>query len=111
CLRTSKQAFQSVKAFFDRGQPVAAICHGPWTLINAGVVSGRTITSHPSLELDLENAGANWVDREVVVDNGLVTSRGPGDIPAFNDKVIEEFAEGKHGIQVTQQYTQPSQMP
>ncbi len=76
--------------------PVAAICHGPWTLINAGVVRGRTLTSWPTLEIDLKNAGANWVDREVVVDNGLVTSRKPDDIPAFNGKMIEEFSEGIH---------------
>jgi protease I len=85
-----------VKSFFDAGKPVAAICHGPWTLINAGVVRGRTLTSWPSLRVDLENSGAQWVDREVVVDQGLVTSRKPDDIPAFNAKIIEEFAEGRH---------------
>jgi protease I len=82
--------------FFDAGKPVAAICHAPWTLINAGVVEGRTLTSYPTLRADLENAGANWVDEEVVVDNGLVTSRNPDDIPAFNRKMIEEIAEGVH---------------
>jgi protease I len=95
-LRMNKQAVQFINSFFDEQKPVAAICHGPWTLINAGVVRGRTVTSYPSVELDLRNAGANWVDQEVVVDNGLVTSRNPKDIPAFNDKMIEEFAEGRH---------------
>jgi protease I len=85
-----------VKSFFEAGKPVAAICHGPWTLIDAGVVRGRTVTSWPSVRTDLENAGADWVDREVVVDQGLVTSRKPDDIPAFNRKMIEEFAEGRH---------------
>jgi protease I len=75
---------------------VASICHGPWTLIDAEAVRGRTMTSWPSLKTDLRNAGANWVDEEVMVDNGLVTSRKPDDIPAFNRKMIEEFAEGKH---------------
>jgi protease I len=77
-------------------KPIAAICHGPWTLIEAGAVDGRTLTSWPSLRTDLINAGANWVDEEVVVDQGLVTSRKPDDIPAFNAKMIEEFAEGPH---------------
>lgn len=72
------------------------ICHGPWTLIDAGVIKGRKLTSYPSLQLDLQNAGAEWVDEEVVVDRGLVSSRHPGDIPAFNKKMIEEFAEGRH---------------
>lgn len=95
-LRTNKQAVQFVKAFFEAGKPVAAICHGPWTLIEADVVKGRTVTSWPSLQTDLRNAGANWVDQEVVVDQGLITSRNPHDIPAFNQKVIEEIAEGQH---------------
>ncbi|GAB4379895.1 MAG: type 1 glutamine amidotransferase domain-containing protein [Elainellaceae cyanobacterium] len=95
-LRTNQKAVQFVKAFFNAKKPVAAICHGPWTLIEADAVRGRTVTSWPSLQTDLKNAGANWVDREVVVDNGLVTSRNPHDIPAFNSKIIEEFAEGKH---------------
>jgi protease I len=88
-----------VKAFFDAQKPVAAICHGPWTLINAGVVRGRTMTSWPSVRIDLENADARWVDQEAVVDQGLVTSRKPDDIPAFNTKMIEEFAEGRHARQ------------
>ncbi len=95
-LRTNPKAVQFVKSFFEAGKPVAAICHAPWTLIEAGVVKGRTLTSWPSLQTDLRNAGATWVDQEVVVDKGLVTSRNPGDIPAFNNKMIEEFAEGKH---------------
>ncbi|MEB3336593.1 MAG: type 1 glutamine amidotransferase domain-containing protein [Leptolyngbyaceae bacterium] len=95
-LRTHPQAVQFVRSFFEEGKPVAAICHGPWTLIEAGVIKGRTLTSWSSLQTDLRNAGANWVDREVVVDQGLITSRHPGDIPAFNSKMIEEFAEGRH---------------
>lgn len=95
-LRINKTAVQFVKEFFTANKPVAVICHGPWTLINAGVVQGRTITSWPSLQADLQNAGANWVDREVVVDNGLVSSRKPDDIAAFNQKMIEEFREGRH---------------
>jgi protease I len=95
-LRMNKQAVQFVKSFFDAGKPVAAICHGPWTLIEAGVVRGRKLTSYESIQTDLKNAGANWVDQEVVTDNGLVTSRKPDDIPAFNRKMIEEFAEGRH---------------
>jgi protease I len=94
-LRTQPQAVQFVKAFFEAGKPVAAICHGPWTLIEAAVVKGRTITSWPSLKTDLTNAGATWVDQEVVVDRGLVTSRNPKDIPAFNRKMVEEFAAGR----------------
>ena len=92
-LRTNEQAVQFVKSFFDAGKPVAAICHGLWTLIEAKVVNGRTLTSWPSLKTDLENAGANWVDREVVEDNGLVTSRNPDDLPSFNAKAIELFAK------------------
>lgn len=95
-LRANPEAVAFVKAFVDAGKPIAAICHGPWTLIEAGGVRGRTVTSWPSLESDLRNAGANWVDQEVVTDNGLVTSRKPDDIPAFNKKMIEEFAEGRH---------------
>jgi protease I len=95
-LRINEQALQFVRNFFNAGKPVAAICHAPWTLIDAGVVKGRTMTSYPSLRTDLINAGARWVDQEVVVDNGLVTSRNPDDIPAFNSKMLEEFAEGKH---------------
>jgi protease I len=95
-LRINTQALDFVRAFFDAGKPVAAICHAPWTLIDAGVVSGREMTSYPSVKTDLKNAGAKWVDREVVVDNGLVTSRKPDDLPAFNRKMVEEFAEGVH---------------
>ena len=95
-LRMNEKAVQFVKAFFDANKPVAAICHGPWTLIEAGVVKGRLLTSYQSIQTDLRNAGAEWVDEEVVVDNGLVTSRRPDDIPAFNRKMIEEFAEGIH---------------
>ena len=92
-LRMDKSAVDFVKAFFNAGKPVAAICHAPWTLIEADVVAGKTVTSWASLKTDLENAGAKWVDQEVVVDNGLVTSRKPQDIPAFNRKMIEEFAK------------------
>jgi protease I len=95
-LRMNPKAVEFVRGFFDAGKPVAAICHGPWTLIEAGAVKGRTMTSWPSIKTDLINAGANWVDEEVVVDNGLVTSRKPDDIPAFNQKMIEEFGEGIH---------------
>ncbi|HET9680341.1 MAG TPA: type 1 glutamine amidotransferase domain-containing protein [Gammaproteobacteria bacterium] len=95
-LRINKTAIEFIKAFFDSKKPVAAICHGPWTLINAGVVKGKRMTSWPSLEADLTNAGAQWVDEEVVVDQGLVTSRKPDDIPAFCNKMVEEIAEGKH---------------
>jgi len=95
-LRQNPDATQFVRAFFDSAKPVAAICHGPWTLIDAGVVDGRKLTSYGSIQADLKNAGARWVDEEVVVDQGLVTSRKPDDIPAFNRKMIEEFAEGRH---------------
>lgn len=98
-LRTHEKAVQFVKSFFEAGKPVAAICHAPWTLIEADAVKGRTVTSWPSLKTDLRNAGANWVDQEVVVDQGLVTSRNPHDIPAFNRKMVEEFAEGTHAEQ------------
>jgi len=97
-LRINRQALEFVKAFFDTGKPVAAICHGPWTLIDAGVAKGRKLTSYESIQTDLKNAGAQWVDQAVVVDSGLVTSRKPDDIPAFNAKMIEEFAEGKHRL-------------
>jgi protease I len=105
-LRMNPAAVRFVRAFFDAGKPVAAICHGPWTLIDAGVVRGRTLTSYPSIKTDLINAGANWVDQEVVVDQGLVTSRRPDDIPAFNRKMIEEFTEGRHPMQQPDQYVQ-----
>ena len=96
-LRMNPQAVQFVKRFFDDGKPIAVICHGPWTLVEADVVRGLTMTSWPSLKTDLTNAGAKWVDQEVVVDRGIVSSRKPDDIPAFNKKMIEEFAEGVHG--------------
>jgi len=95
-LRTDTDAVQFVRAFFEAGKPVGAICHGPWTLINADVVDGRTLTSWPSLQTDLRNAGAEWVDEEVHVDQGLVSSRKPDDLDAFNAKIVEEFAEGVH---------------
>lgn len=95
-LRINPAAVNFVKHFVDSGKPIAAICHAPWTLIDAGAVRGRRMTSWPSLRTDLRNAGADWVDQEVVVDQGLVTSRKPDDIPAFIRKMIEEFAEGKH---------------
>jgi protease I len=95
-LRTNQHALKFVKDFFEKGKPVAAICHGPQTLINAEVVKGRKMTSYPSIKEDLINAGAEWHDKEVVVDKGLVTSRNPDDLPAFNKKMIEEIKEGKH---------------
>jgi protease I len=95
-LRRNEQALAFVKEFFANGRPVGAICHGPWTLIDAGLVEGREMTSYHTIQTDLKNAGAKWTDAEVVVDNGLVTSRKPDDIPAFNKKLIEEFAEGRH---------------
>ena len=95
-LRMNPRAVAFVKRFVEAGKPIAAICHGPWTLIEAGAVRGRRMTSWPSLATDLRNAGADWVDEEVVVDNGLVTSRKPDDIPAFNRRMLEEFAEGRH---------------
>ena len=98
-LRMEDKAVEFVRAFFAAGKPVAAICHGPQILIDADVVQGRRVTSYQSIRKDLMNAGANWVDQEVVVDNGLVTSRKPDDIPAFNAKMIEEFAEGIHAGQ------------
>ncbi|PZU41484.1 MAG: peptidase C56 [Microbacterium sp.] len=98
-LRMDKKAVAFARAFFEASKPVAAICHAAWTLIEGDVVKGRTLTSYPSLKTDLRNAGADWVDQEVVVDQGFVTSRTPDDLPAFNDKVIEEIAEGKHSGQ------------
>ena len=95
-LRANATAVRFVKAFADSGLPIGAICHGAWTLIEAGATKDRRMTSWPSLATDLRNAGAQWVDAECVVDNGLVTSRKPEDIPAFNRKLIEEFAEGRH---------------
>ena len=95
-LRRDPKVQQFVRSFFEEGKPVGAICHGPWTLIDAGVVKGRKVTSYETIQTDLKNAGADWVDQEVVVDNGLVTSRKPDDLPAFNRKLIEEIAEGRH---------------
>lgn len=95
-LRRSEDALSFVRDFFQQQKPVAAICHAPWTLISADVVKGRKMTSFHSIRKDVENAGANWVDEEVVVDNGFVTSRNPDDLPAFNSKLIEEIKEGKH---------------
>jgi protease I len=95
-LRMDDDAVAFVRAFFEAGKPVGAICHAPWMLIEAGVVDGLEVTSWPSLETDLRNAGANWVDKEVVVDRGLTTSRKPDDLPAFNEKIVEEFCEGRH---------------
>jgi protease I len=95
-LRMDENAVAFVRSFFQAGKPVGAICHAPWTLIEAGVAKGMTLTSWPSLRTDLRNAGASWVDEEVHVDKGLTTSRKPDDLPAFNAKIIEEFAEGRH---------------
>ncbi len=95
-LRRNKQAQSFVRHFFDEGKPVAAICHAPWTLIDADVAHGRRLTSYHTLQTDLKNAGAEWVDEAVVVDDGLVTSRNPDDIPAFNEKMIQEFAKEEH---------------
>jgi protease I len=95
-LRANPDAVRFVRSFFEAGKPVASICHGAWTLVEAGVVKGRTLTSWPSIKTDVENAGGTWVDEEVHVDQGLVTSRKPDDLPAFNAKTIEEIAEGVH---------------
>ena len=95
-LRTDENAVDFVRSFFEQGKPVGVICHGPWMLVEADVVRDRKVTSWPSLRTDIRNAGGNWVDEEVVVDSGLVTSRKPDDLPAFNAKIIEEFCEGKH---------------
>lgn len=95
-LRANKKAIELVKAFYKSGKPIFAICHGPWLLIEAGIVTGKNITSYPNIKTDITNAGGNWVDKEVVTEEGVVTSRSPDDIPAFNDKIIEELAEGLH---------------
>ena len=108
-MRTDENAVQFVRDFFEQGKPVGVICHGPWMLVEAGVARGREVTSWPSLQTDIRNAGGNWVDEEVVVDQGLVTSRKPDDIPAFNKKIIEEFAEGRHEEQAAK--TQASATP
>jgi protease I len=98
-LRTDRGAMGFVTAFFEQGKPVGAICHGPWSLVETGVVKGRTVTSWPSLKTDIENAGGTWVDKEIVVDRGLFTSRKPDDLPAFCAKLVEEVAEGVHADQ------------
>jgi protease I len=95
-LRADEDAVRFVRGFVEAKKPVGAICHGPWTLVEADVIKGRTLTSWPSLQTDIRNAGATWVDEEVHVDQGLVTSRKPDDLPAFNAKLVEEFAEGRH---------------
>ena len=95
-MRTDENAVAFVRDFFEQGKPVGVICHGPWMLVEAGVVRGRKVTSWPSLQTDIRNAGGEWVDKEVVVDQGLVTSRKPDDLPAFNEKIVEEFCEGRH---------------
>lgn len=99
-LRRNDKAILFVKSFFDNHKPVAAICHAPWLLVEAGVLKGRKVTSFNSIKTDIVNAGANWVDEEVVVDHGLVTSRSPEDLPAFNKKLVEEVYEGKHEMQM-----------
>jgi protease I len=101
-LRTDDRVVKLVRDFFEAGKPVAVICHGPWTLVEADVVRDRTLTSWPSLQTDIRNAGGNWVDEEVHVDNGLVTSRKPDDLPAFCDKLVEEICEGRHERQALQ---------
>jgi protease I len=98
-MRTDENAVQLVRDFFEQQKPVGVICHGPWMLVEAGVVRGRKVTSWPSLQTDIRNAGGEWVDEQVVVDHGLVTSRKPDDLPAFNEKIVEEFCEGKHAEQ------------
>jgi protease I len=98
-MRTDENAVQFVRDFFAQNKPVGVICHGPWMLVESGVVRGRKVTSWPSLQTDIRNAGGEWVDEQVVVDNGLVTSRKPDDLPAFTAKIVEEFAEGKHAAQ------------
>ena len=100
-LRGDENAVSFVRAFHQAGKPMAVICHGPWVLVEAGVVRGRKLTSWPTLQTDIRNAGGEWVDEEVVVDDGIVTSRKPDDIPAFNTKMIEEFCEGRHPARTT----------
>jgi len=100
-LRSTDDALEFTRHFFREGKPIAAICHGPWVLIDAGIVRGRTLTSWPAIKTDVKNAGGKWINEEVVVDNGLVTSRKPDDIPAFNKKMIEEFCEGRHEAMAT----------
>jgi protease I len=98
-LRGSEEAVSFIHGFFEQQKPVGVICHGPWTLVEADVVRGRTLTSYPTLQTDIRNAGGEWVDQEVVTDQGLVTSRNPDDLPAFCSKLVEEIAEGKHAEQ------------
>ena len=105
-MRMDENAVQLVRDFFEQGKPVGVICHGPWMLVEAGVVRGRKVTSWPSLQTDIRNAGGEWVDEEVVVDNGLVTSRKPDDLPAFTKKIVEEFCEGRHAEQAASTSTQ-----
>jgi protease I len=100
-LRSNVDALEFTRHFFREGKPIAAICHGPWVLIDAGVVRGRILTSWPAIKTDVKNAGGKWINEEVVVDNGLVTSRKPDDIPVFNKKMIEEFCEGRHKAMAT----------
>ena len=95
-MRANENAVQFVRDFFQQGKPVGVICHGPWMLVEAGVVRDRKVTSWPGIQTDIRNAGGNWVDEQVVVDQGLVTSRKPDDLPAFNAKIVEEFCEGRH---------------
>ena len=98
-LRMDSKAMAFVASFFEQGKPVGAICHGPWALVETGVVKGRTVTSWPSLKTDIENAGGTWVDEQIVIDRGLFTSRKPDDLPAFCEKLVEELAEGRHAEQ------------
>jgi len=107
-LRLEPKAIEFIRAFSEAGKPIAAICHGAWALSDAGVAHGRRIASYLSIKMDLKNAGAEWVDEQVVVDNGLVTSRKPADLPAFNRKMIEEFAEGVHPGKKTSMYSEPA---